>query len=160
MMSNAEIVRLKNGVTDYDHSQGPEGAPATLLEYGNFECSDCRRAFPVIKEVRRVLNDSFRFIFRHFPNVRTHPHALRAAEAAEAASVQGKFWEMHDQLFTRQQALDDRDLSRYAARIGLDGDRFARDMVDKGVRRALAKASKERGPEWRAKRDGGVAARG
>jgi len=131
MMSNAEIVRLKNGVNDHDHSQGPGSAPVTLLEYGNFECSDCRRAYPVIKKVQKVLNVNLRFIFRHFPTVRTHPHSLRAAEAAEAASVQGKFWEMHDQLYTHQQALDDDDLSRYAARIGLDIDTFTRCMADK-----------------------------
>ena len=70
------------------------------------------------------------FVFRNFPTVRTHPHAMRAAEAAEAAAAQGKFWEMHDELFTHQQALDDNALSRYARRISLDVTRFARDMAD------------------------------
>lgn len=102
----------------------------TLLEYGNFECIYCGQAYPVIKQVRKLLGDDLRFVFRHFPTVGTHPHSLRAATAAEAAGAQGKFWEMHAQLFTHQQALEDRDLSRYARRIGLDVDRFERDMSE------------------------------
>ncbi len=129
-MSNPEIVRLKNAVTDRDHASGPQGASVTLLEYGNFECGHCGRAYPVIKEVQKVLGDNLRFVFRHFPTVQTHPHSLRAAEATEAAGAQEKFWEMHDQLFTHQQALEDHDLSRYAKRIDLDAERFARDMAE------------------------------
>ena len=125
-----ETVRLKNLVTERDHVSGAPDAPATLLEYGNFECIHCGRAYPIIKEVQKLMGDNLRFVFRHFPTARTHPHSLRAAEAAEAAGAQGKFWEMQDQLFTHQQALDDRDLSRYARRIGLDVDRFARDMSE------------------------------
>ena len=79
-----EVVRLKNSVTECDHITGPPKAPVTLLEYGNFECLHCGRAYPVIKEVRRLLGDQLRFVFRHFPTVRTHPHSVRAAEAAEA----------------------------------------------------------------------------
>ena len=127
-MSSAEIVRLKNSVTERDHASGAATAPVTLLEYGNFECIDCGRAYPIIKEVQKLLGDNLRFVFRHFPIVQTHPHSLRAAEAAEAAGAQGKFWEMHDQLFTHQQALEDHDLSRYARRIHLDVERFARDL--------------------------------
>ena len=125
-----EIVRLKNPVIERDHASGSHDAPVTLLEYGNFECIDCGRAYPVIKEVKKLLGDNLRFVFRHFPVVRTHPHSLRAAEAAEAAGAQGKFWEMHDQLFRHQQALEDPDLLRYARRIGLDGERFSRDMSE------------------------------
>ena len=123
-----ETVKLKNLVTERDHISGTADAPVTLLEYGNFECVHCGRAYPIIKEVQRRLSNNLRFVFRHFPTVKTHPHSVRAAEAAEAAGAQGKFWEMHDQLFTHQQALEDRDLSRYARHIGLDVDRFARDM--------------------------------
>jgi|SRR5687767_14928967 len=129
-MSTPEVVRLKRPVSKTDHSSGPESAPVTLLEYGNFECIHCGRAYPVIKEVQRLLGDNLRFVFRHFPTVQTHPHSLRAAEAAEAAGAQGKFWEMHDQLFQHQQALEDRDLSRYARRIGLDAEGFDRDMTE------------------------------
>lgn len=125
-----EIVKLKNVVTERDHTAGAQDAPVTLLEYGNFECIYCGRAYPTIKEVRKVLGDNLRFVFRHFPTGQTHPHSLRAAEAAEAASAQGKFWEMHDQLFTHQHALEDHSLSRYARRIGLDVERFTRDMSE------------------------------
>jgi protein-disulfide isomerase len=127
-MSSAEIVRLKNSVTERDHALGAATAPVTLLEYGDFECIHCGRAYPIVKEVQKLLGDNLRFVFRHFPIVQTHPHSLRAAEAAEAAGAQGKFWEMHDQLFTHQQALEDHDLSRYARRIDLDVERFARDL--------------------------------
>jgi len=127
---SAEIVRLKNRVTERDHSNGPENAIVTLVEYGNFECLDCGRAYPIIKQARKILRDDLRFVYRHFPTVQTHPHSLRAAEAAEAASAQGKFWEMHDELFTHQQALEDHDLAHYAKRIGLGTERFARDMAE------------------------------
>ena len=129
-LNNGEIVSLKNVVTLRDHTSGPAEAPVTLVEYGNFECIDCGRAYPVIKEVQKLLHNDLRFVFRHFPMVRTHPHSLRAAEAAEAAGAQGKFWEMHDQLFTHQQALEDHDLLRYARRISLDAERFAHDMAE------------------------------
>ena len=125
-----EIVRLRNSVTDRDHVLGPDTAPVTLVEYGNFECIHCGRTHPQIKKARELLGDSLRFVFRHFPMVQTHPHSLRAAEASEAAGAQGKFWEMYDQLFTHQEALEDRHLSQYAKRIGLDAARFSRDMAE------------------------------
>jgi protein-disulfide isomerase len=128
-MNTEEIVRLRNAVTERDHVSGPQSAPVTLVEYGNFECIHCGHAYPAIKEVQKLLGDCLRFVFRHFPTVRTHPHSVRAAEASEAAGSQEKFWEMHDQLFTHQQALDDTQLSRYAKRIGLDSERFAREMA-------------------------------
>jgi formate-nitrite transporter family protein len=127
---SAEIVRLKNAVTDQDHVAGPKTAAVTLIEYGNFECLHCGQTYPTIKQIRNLLSSDLRFVFRHFPTVRTHPHSLRAAEAAEAAGAQGKFWEMHDELFTHQTALEDRDLLRYARRIGLDLDRFSREMSE------------------------------
>jgi protein-disulfide isomerase len=129
-MSSVEIVRLKNSVNERDHASGAATAPVTLLEYGNFECIYCGRAYPIIKEAQKLLGDNLCFVFRHFPTVQTHPHSLRAAEAAEAAGAQGKFWEMHQQLFTHQQALEDHDLLRYARRISLDLERFRRDMSE------------------------------
>ena len=125
-----EVVRLKNAVNERDHVSGPRSAPVTVVEYGNFECIHCGRTYPMIKEVQKLLGDNLRFVFRHFPTVQTHPHSLRAAEAAEAAGAQGKFWDMHDQLFMHQTALEDADFSRYARRIGLDSERFARDMAE------------------------------
>ena len=97
-MNQPEIVRLKNSVNERDHAVGPKTAPVTLLEYGNFECIHYGRAYPVIKEIQRLMK-MISICLRHFPTVQTHPHALRAAEAAEAAAIQVKFWEMHDELF-------------------------------------------------------------
>ena len=102
----------------------------TLLEYGNFECIYCGGVYPIIKQARKLLGDNLRFVFRHFPTVHTHPHSLRAAEAAESAAAQDKFWQMHDELFTHQTALEDRDLSHYARRVGLDLERFTHDMTE------------------------------
>jgi protein-disulfide isomerase len=129
-MSSAEIVRLKNSVTARDHASGAATARVTLLEYGNFECISCGRAFPVIRQIRKLLGEKLLFVFRHFPIQQTHPHSLRAATAAEAAAAQGKFWEMHDELFTHQQHLEDQDLFRYAKRIGLNAERFTLDMTE------------------------------
>ena len=129
-MSTPEIVRLKNPVTEQDHASGPETAPVTLLEYGDFECIYCGQVYPIIKQVQNLLGDNLRFVFRHFPIVQNHPHSLRAAEAAEAAAAQQKFWQMHDELFTHQTAQEDRDLSRYAKRIGLNLERFNHDMTE------------------------------
>jgi protein-disulfide isomerase len=128
-MSAPEQVKLNNPVTERDHASGPATAPVTFVEYGNFECIHCGRAYPVIKQVRKLFGDDLRFVFRHFPTVQTHPHSLRAAEAAEAAGAQEKFWQMHDELFTHQAALEDRHLSRYAKRIGLNLERFTSDMT-------------------------------
>jgi formate-nitrite transporter family protein len=129
-MSTPEVVKLKNPVTERDHTSGSATAPVTLLEYGNFECIYCGRVYPIIKQVQNLLGDNLRFVFRHFPTVQTHPHSLRAAEAAESAAAQQKFWQMHDQLFSHQSSLQDRDLSRYAKRIGLNLERFNQDMTD------------------------------
>jgi protein-disulfide isomerase len=107
-----EIVTLKSPVTDQDHVAGPASAAITLVEYGNFECLQCGGAYRSLKQIRDVLADELRLVFRNFPMVQTHPRSLRAAEAAEAAAAQGQFWEMHDQLFTHQKALEDRDLIR------------------------------------------------
>jgi protein-disulfide isomerase len=125
-----EIVRLNSPVTDQDHVAGPATAAITIVEYGNFECMQCGSAYRSLKQIRNVLADGLRLVFRNFPMVKTHPHSLRAAEVAEAAAAQGKFWQMHDELFTNQKALEDRDLIRYAKRVGLDIDRFRRDLSE------------------------------
>src|SRR5258705_11161819 len=125
-----EIVRLKTTVTDQDHIAGPASAAITLVEYGNFECIQCGSAYRSLKQICNVLADELRLVFRNFPMAQTHPRSLRAAEAAEAAAAQGKFWQMHDELFTHQKALEDRDLIRYAKRAGLDIERFTRDLAE------------------------------
>jgi len=111
-----------------DHVLGPLDAPVTLVEYGDFECPFCGRAYPAVKRIRRWLGDQLRFVFRHLPRPE-HPHARHAAEAAEAAAAQARFWDMHDVLFEHQDALGDRDLVAYASAIGLDVVRFEHDLT-------------------------------
>ena len=116
-------------VSERDHIRGAPTAAVTLVEYGDFECPYCRSLVPIVDTLRQRLGDQLRFVFRHFPMTSSHPHAFRAAQAAEAAAAQGKFWEMHDLLFTRQQALEDEHLSAYAAELGLDAERFRRELA-------------------------------
>ena len=111
-----------------DHVRGEAGAPL-ILEYGDYECPYSRQAFRSIERVERELAGRVRFAFRHFPLTQIHPHALAASAAAEAATEQGRFWEMHDLLFHRQKALEDDDLRSYAGEIGLDLGRFDQDRA-------------------------------
>jgi protein-disulfide isomerase len=120
--------RLTPDVGARDHGAGPDGAPVTLVEYADFECPYCRMAHPIVQAAQRELGDRLRVVFRYFPLGEIHPHARHAAEAAEAAAGQGKFWEMHDLLFRHQEALEDADLLRYAAQLELDVERFAAEM--------------------------------
>lgn len=121
---------LRRAVDAGDSTQGPADAPVTLLEYGDFECPFCGRAFWELKKLESAVGDRVRFAFRHFPLAQAHPHALLAAEAAEAAGAQGKFWEMHDKLFTNQHNLEAPALLTYAAEVGLDVPSFARDLQE------------------------------
>ena len=127
-MTTADGARLTQPVSERDHVQGPPTAPVTLVEYGDYECPYCGAAYPIVKEVKRRLGDRLRFVFRNFPLGNMHPHAEHAAEAAEAAAAQGKFWEMHDELYEHQRALDDAQLEGYAGAVGLDVERFDREM--------------------------------
>jgi len=113
-----------------DHARGPEDAPVTLVKYGDYECPYCREAHPVLKELQERVGEQVRFIFRHFPLDSVHPRARRAAQAAEAAASQGRFWEMHDLLYERQGELGEVDLMRYAAELGLDLRRFEEDLAN------------------------------
>jgi protein-disulfide isomerase len=113
-----------------DHVQGPADARVTLVEYGDYECPYCGAAYPIIKEVQARMGDRLRFVFRNFPISTAHPHAEQAAEAAEAAASQGPFWEMHDLLYENQKRLRDEDLRRYAEQLGLDVERFDRDLAE------------------------------
>jgi protein-disulfide isomerase len=115
-------------VSERDHIQGRRDAALTLVEYGDYECPHCGRAHPIIKDVQRALGNDLRFVFRNFPLANMHPHAEHAAEGAEAAAGQNRFWEMHDTLFAHQQALDDRHLVGYASAIGLDVALFTREL--------------------------------
>jgi len=111
------------------------GSPAghLIIEYGDYECPYSRQAFHAIEQVERQLGGTVRFAFRHFPLTSIHPHALAAAAAAEAAALQGRFWDMHELLFHRQKALEDGDLRGYVGQLGLDVAAFERDRISQAV---------------------------
>jgi protein-disulfide isomerase len=115
---------------DRDHIQGPADAAVTLVEYGDYECPYCGAAYPIVKELQARMGDRLRFVFRNFPISTSHPHAEQAAEAAEAAAAQGKFWEMHDLLYENQTQLRDQDLHAYAEQLGIDVERFDKDLAE------------------------------
>jgi protein-disulfide isomerase len=112
-----------------DHTQGSPDAPVTLVEYGDYQCPFCGAAYPIVKEVQARLGERLRFVFRNFPITTSHPHAALAAEAAEAAGAQGRFWEMHDHLYEHQRHLKDADLHAYAEQLGLDVARFDNELA-------------------------------
>lgn len=112
-------------VNDADHAMGAEQAPVTLVEYGDFECPNCKQAAPAIKILLEHFAGRVRFVYRHFPLEEVHPHAMQAAEAAEAAAAQGRFWPMHDLLFDRQLHLASSQLCTCAQELRLDMTRFA-----------------------------------
>jgi protein-disulfide isomerase len=113
-----------------DHLQGPADAAATLVEYGDYECPYCGAAYPIVKEIQSRLGERLRFVFRNFPITTSHPHAEQAAESAESAAAQGRFWEMHDLLYENQARLRDPDLRGYAENLGLDVERFDRELTE------------------------------
>jgi protein-disulfide isomerase len=115
-----------------DHVRGSP-AGRLIVEYGDYECPYSRQAFRAIERVETELAGSIRFAFRNFPLTGIHPHALAASAAAEAAALQGRFWDMHGLLFHRQKALEDDDLRRYAAGLGLDMTAFDRDRAATAV---------------------------
>jgi protein-disulfide isomerase len=116
--------RLVMPVGPRDHIQGPATQQAearlTLVEYGDFECPHCGAAYPIVKNIQRQLSNDLRFVYRHFPLTRVHPHAEHAAEVSEAAAQHGKFWPMHDLLFEHQESLEDENLVAYAGALGID----------------------------------------
>jgi protein-disulfide isomerase len=131
-MSTEPRGRLAVAVGEQDHTRGPADAPVTLVEYGDFECPFCGRAYPAVE---RLLSDyPVRFVFRHFPRPE-HPHARHAAEAAAAAAEQGEaaFWRMFHTLFQHQDALDDQSLVAYAAQNGLDVEKFRADLASHAI---------------------------
>jgi protein-disulfide isomerase len=111
-----------------DHALGPSHAPAQLVEYGDYECPFCARAHYELSEVLRTVGTDVRYAFRQFPLTQLHSHALLAAQAAEAAGAQGRFWPMHSMLFENQDALEPEALLSYAATLGLDAHHFAQDL--------------------------------
>jgi protein-disulfide isomerase len=124
-MTAAELTPPVNAI---DHTIGPDSAPITLVEYGDYECQYCGMAQPILKRAQKALGDQLRFVFRNFPLAEAHPHARLAAQAAEAAGAQGRFWEMHDTLFEHQDALEPVDILGYAKSLGLDAERMAQEL--------------------------------
>ena len=116
------MTNLTMPVGTRDHVEGPEDAPVTLVEYGDYECPYCGEAYPIVKRLQKKMGSDLRFVFRNFPLTEIHPHALAAARAAEAAGLQSKFWEMHDLLYENQGTLEGHHLKTFAQSLELDSD--------------------------------------
>jgi protein-disulfide isomerase len=121
--------RLTSPVSDSDHCQGSSTAKVTLVEYGDYQCPNCQIAHLIVQLIQQQLGDQIRFVFRHFPQSDTHPDAYHAAEAAEAAASQNKFWEMHAHLLQHQSQLADNHLVEYAIVLYFDVDQFLAEMA-------------------------------
>jgi protein-disulfide isomerase len=115
-------------VSEEDHAQGPPRAAVTLLEYGDYQCPFCGQAYPIIKQVQAAMGRKLRFVFRNFPLTQAHPYAELAAESAESAAVEGKFWEMHDALYENQAILSEDAVVEFARKLGLNLSRFVEDI--------------------------------
>jgi protein-disulfide isomerase len=126
--SEKQDTRLLLPVQPSDHMLGTDSAPITLMEYGDYQCPQCGVVYFEIKDLLTILGDRVRFVFRQYPYAKLHPQAELAAEAAEAAGAQGRFWEMHDLLFQHQNALREKHLLGYATLLGLDMERFRCDL--------------------------------
>ncbi|SPQ01602.1 Protein-disulfide isomerase [Candidatus Sulfobium mesophilum] len=135
---------LTQPVSAGDHVEGPADAALTLVEYGDYQCPYCGAAYPVVKRSQKTLGKKLRFVFRNFPLTQEHRYALIAAEAAEAAAVQGKFWEMHDLLFEQQNLLKPEILHLWAKRIGLNVEQFEKD-IKQGVVEKLIQEDRQSG---------------
>lgn len=129
MSTDAAKAKPTMPVAGRDHIQGPINAPVALVEYGDYQCPYCGEASPMVKAIQERLGDRLCFAFRNFPLANMHPYAEHAAEAAEAAGAQGRFWEMHDLLFENQEALEDSDLEQYASALGLDSQRLMNEVL-------------------------------
>lgn len=128
MTTHAERPALTLPVGTRDHAQGPDDADVTLVEYGDYQCPDCRRAHPVVKAVQERFGARLRFVFRNFPLSEAHPNAAGAAAAAEAAGAQGAFWAMHDALFGPPESLAESAILARASQLGLDVERMSAEL--------------------------------
>jgi protein-disulfide isomerase len=118
-------------ITEHDHADGPSDAKVTLIEYGDYECPFCVKAYPAIESVRKAYAGRLRFVYRHVPKSRADGFSKQAAEASEFAAAAGKFWQMHEQLFTHAGEHDVEHLVRYAEAIGLDGETCRKALAEK-----------------------------
>ncbi|MBX3069701.1 MAG: DsbA family protein [Thermomicrobiales bacterium] len=129
-MSFSNESKLTLPVGDRDHGQGTPGSPITLVEYGDYECPHCIAAHSVVREIQRALGNDLFFVFRNFPLTTSHPHAQIAAEAAEAAGAQGRFWQMHDAILERNSSLSEDLLLELGNGVGLDPSALAQSLAD------------------------------
>jgi protein-disulfide isomerase len=128
MPEDTSDLLLLNPVHEWDHIRGPENAEFTLVEYGDYQCPDCGLLFGSLQTLQQEFGTRLRLVYRHYSLSGIHKHAQMAAEAAEAAAAQGRFWEMHDLLFGNQDALEQKHLLRYAEQSQLDVGRFHREL--------------------------------
>lgn len=127
------MIDLTPAVNSTDHIYGNIHAPLELVEYGDYECPFCGRAYPIVKNIQEKLGPDMKFVFRNFPLRKIHPHAYPAAVATEAAALQGKFWEMHNIIFENQKTLEPENILVFANTLGLDIERFQKDILDESL---------------------------
>ena len=124
------MATLKIAVSPQDHAQGAENAAVTLVEYGDYQCPHCGRAYPIVKRIQKHFGARLRFVFRNFPLGEMHPEAVAAAETAEFAGANGKFWEMHDLLFENQERLGGELYAELAGQLGLSAEALEKALED------------------------------
>ena len=125
--------KLSTPVDEMDHQLGKSSAPIILVEYGDYQCSHCGLAYPLIKKLMKEFSSELLFVFRNFPLEQSHPAAMIAAQAAEAAALQGKFWEMHDLIYEHQDELDQDNLVYFAETLNLNAQKFKNDLNNQAV---------------------------
>ncbi|PRY11306.1 thioredoxin-like protein [Pontibacter ummariensis] len=127
------MANLTPPVNEHDQQTGSSNAPVTLVEYGDYQCPHCAQAHPLVKQLLEEKGDQVRFVYRNFPLSQSHAMAKPAAQAAEAAGQQGKFWEMHDMIFENQKQLDQDSLNKFAESLDLDVGKFSKDKESEEV---------------------------
>jgi len=128
---------LRPPVSDNDHSQGNPQATVVLVEYGDYQCPHCGRAYPLVKELQSEFGKRLRFIFRNFPLTNVHPQAMLAAISSEAAAIQGNYWEMHDMLFENQRNLSTNAILKYAKELKLEMQQFEGNLSNPGIKKNI-----------------------
>jgi protein-disulfide isomerase len=137
-----KVLSLLTAVGPADHIRGLDTAKATLVEYSDFECPACARYAPLVHEIETLFPEDLRVVYRHFPLVQIHEKAMAAAQASEAAALQGKFWEMHDKLFAAQEewvnaSSTEETFLKYAADLGLDTNKFTSDLKSETIQKHI-----------------------
>ena len=125
--------KLRMPVDEHDHRSGKQSASVTLVEYGDYQCGYCGFVYPLLKKLSKQFSSELQFVFRNFPQQESHPAAMIAAQAAEAAGMQHKFWEMHDLIYEHQDELDENNLVYFAEALDLNIERFLRDSKSQAV---------------------------